>query len=574
MNPIAFVFSDESYLALAGVDAEFVSLTTGEIIRLNSSPTGAFYADLPEGRYRITLAKAGYGSKWVGYDIGPTPLSLRLLSDCLLGYIYPKWAQGGDKAELRLHSAKEFELSLWRYGSQITLERLIGWFDEHGPRANLQILPDTDFTQTGTGWNREGYPSIPVSHIVAAPKASGLYYFWARTPGGEQFSFPWVVAPAAPQAKIAVLASTNTWNAYNNFGGRSNYINPDALPPRPTVNARQDLGRYQPPAEVWSPRDDEFKPLSFDRPEPGNHIFDASPWEQRSAGDLIQGRMQCGQAPGEWRLLAWLEREGFGYDYYSDAQLDDGTLPLSAYKVLIVSVHPEYWTRQMYLRVKRWVHHDGGKLMYLGGNGLNCEVVLENNAMRCLSHVNSFRYGLGGSDDTNPNLRYDSRMHRTLESEANLLGVATSDAGIMTAAPYRVLRSPHWAFEGTNLSIGDIFGEHTLHARVPGGASGHETDKITAHSPSNIEHLAKGVNSDGGGADLVYYRHENGGEVFSAGSMTWIAALFPDDERFTYYKKCLDSFLNGLIIAGFGYRQPDSQSTAFREPARNHPRTE
>ena len=43
---------------------------------------------------------------------------------------------------------------------------------------------------------------------------------------------------------MAVLASNITWNAYNNFGGRSNYINADVLPPRPTVNSRQELKRY------------------------------------------------------------------------------------------------------------------------------------------------------------------------------------------------------------------------------------------------------------------------------------------------------------------------------------------
>ena len=157
--------------------------------------------------------------------------------------------------------------------------------------------------------------------------------------------------------------------------------------------------------------------------------------------------------------MAWLEREGFDYDYYADAHLHDGTLNLSAYKLLIVPLHPEYWTREMYLRVKHWVHHEHGKLMYLGGNGLNCEVVLEGDTMRCLSHVNSFRYGLGGSRDENPEERYDSRMHRTLESEANLLGIASSDTGIMTAAPYRVLPLPT-GFSRELILKSEIFSEN------------------------------------------------------------------------------------------------------------------
>jgi hypothetical protein len=75
----------------------------------------------------------------------------------------------------------------------------------------------------------------------------------------------------APRAPIAVLASNVTWNAYNNFGGRSNYIHPDRLPPTPTVNARLELRRYTDPEHV-NYDTTEYAPLSFERPEPINHI--------------------------------------------------------------------------------------------------------------------------------------------------------------------------------------------------------------------------------------------------------------------------------------------------------------
>ena len=528
MQTVAYV-SDEFDSALSGVAAEFVPAAGSPATVLHSSPSGAIYGSLAPGRYRVTLALRGYGSKWVDCELGPDrPHRWRLLSDGMLGYAWPKWVRAGESSELRMHAAEEFTLTLWRYGLRKEFVRTIGCFDEHGPRANLQILPDGDFTQSGVAWNRTGYPSVPITHLAVAPARSGLYYFWMRARDGRSFSFPWVVAPVKPSAAIAVLASTNTWNAYNNFGGRSNYINPAGLPPRPSVNARQDLSRYVPPAEVWSPADHDFQPLTFDRPEPFNHIFDSSPWDATGITGPSGGRVQSGLAPGEWRLLGWLEQEGFSYDYYADAQLHDGTLPLDAYRVLILTVHPEYWSRAMFVRVKEWVRERGGRLAYLGGNGLNCEVVLERDTMRCVSHVNSFRYGLGGSDDADPSRRYESRMQRTFEPEASMLGVATTDVGLMTAAPYRVLRAGHWAFDGTGLADGETFGHTTLHERVPGGASGHETDIITPSSPPNLEHLAKGENPNQGGADLVYYRHPSGGEVFSAGSMTWIPALFTD----------------------------------------------
>ncbi|MFN7996679.1 MAG: DUF6605 domain-containing protein [Bryobacteraceae bacterium] len=539
MRVLAYV-SDEMYVALPDVLAEFQS-SDGPVTILRSSPRGALYGDMAPGPYRVTLSKSGFGSKIVNLELGEAPYQFRLLSDGLLGYMWPKWVRSGDKAEIRVHAVEQYQLSLWRYGLHKELIGVIGWYDEHGPRATMQVTPDGDFTQTGVQWNTQGYTEPSPTELVTAPQRSGLYYLYAKTPSGREFSFPWVVAPASPRAKVAVLASTNTWNAYNNFGGRSNYINADRLPDQPVVNARQQLERYQKPLPfgVWRPGDECYAPLSFERPEPHNHVV-----ESGEVTDPVQGRVQCGQAPGEWRLLGWLEREGFDYDLYAEAQLHDGTLPLNTYRVLILAVHPEYWTREMYLAVKQWVFERGGRLMYLGGNGLNCEVTLgSDGAMRCLTHVYSLRGEMGGHSNDGKT-EFESRMHRTLESEARLLGVVCSSEGIMTSAPYRVVDESHWIFTGTGLRNGDLFGERTLHERVPGGASGHETDKRSASSPSNAVLLAKGINPDNGGAEIVYHEPGRGGAVFSAGSITWVSALFPDEHVSRITRNVLDRFLH------------------------------
>src|SRR5262249_8115475 len=227
----------------------------------------------------------------------------------------------------------------------------------------------------------------------------------------------------------------------------------------------------------------------------------------RETPDPSEGRAACHIAPAEWRLLGWLEQGHFDYDYYAETQLHDGTLDLDAYTVLITSTHPEYWSRPMYFRVKSWVHDRGGRLMYLGGNGLNCEaefvdpaaVIYHNGDGRVLK-----QRGL------------ESRFHMRVESEANLLGVVFTDTGIMTGAPFRVLDASHWVFEGTGLKDGDLFGQASLHMRCPGGASGHETDKVSASSPANVVRLAKGMNIDEGGAELALYDTPSDGAVFAA----------------------------------------------------------
>jgi len=131
--------SDHRYIALSGVDIELLS-KSGESSAVRSRASGAVHADVPPGDYEVVLAKDGYGSKRVRLTL-PTkaPHQFRLLEDGLLGYAWPKWVKSGEAAEFRVHSDAAYKLELWRYGWKKELVRPIGWFDEHGPRATVQI---------------------------------------------------------------------------------------------------------------------------------------------------------------------------------------------------------------------------------------------------------------------------------------------------------------------------------------------------------------------------------------------------------------------------------------------------
>jgi hypothetical protein len=533
--------SNERYVAIADALVEF-ERDGQSVAVVRSTPRGAIYAEIEPGEYKVTLVRDGFGSKSVCIQVDPDkPHKFRLLSDCVLGYVWPKWVRTGESSEFRVHAVEPYQLTLWRYGYKKEFVKMLGWFDEHGPRAVMQITPDGDYTQTGVNWNKIGYGSPHLTQFVVGPERSGLYYLHAKTESGKFFSFPWVVAPDKPKNDIAVVASTLTWNAYNNFGGRSNYVNSTGLPDEPVVNARLDQTRYTQIGafKEWGPPDEAYKPLSFERPEPCNHVI-----EGNEVTDPIVGRQQCHLAPAEWRLNGWLEREGFGYDYYSENQLHDGTLDLDAYKVLMISSHPEYWSRDMYLKVKAWVHERGGRFMYLGGNGLNAEVVfLDPDTIQIRNHVagegGAFRYF-----DQTLGREVDSRMDRTVESEANLLGVVMDERGIMTSAPYKTIKADHWVFAGTGLENGDLFGEKSLHERCAGGASGHETDKMSPNSPPQTVLLAKGTNPDDGGGEMTIYELENGGAVFSVGSITYPASLLVDEAISRITANVLSRFLS------------------------------
>ena len=95
LNLLGYV-SDEMYVALADVLAEFEAVTDGAITILRSSPRGALRGNLAPGMYRVTLAKTGYGSKTSTVELGREPVQFRLLTDGLLGYMWPKWVRSGE----------------------------------------------------------------------------------------------------------------------------------------------------------------------------------------------------------------------------------------------------------------------------------------------------------------------------------------------------------------------------------------------------------------------------------------------------------------------------------------------
>ena len=98
---------------------------------------------------------------------------------------------------------------------------------------------------------------------------------------------------------IAVLASTNTWNAYNPFGGRSNYLCPSGLEPKPTVNSRQDLPRFRGGPKRWSKDNIVYPPLSFERPEPFNGVPLNDEWKRNPADEWRARSLR--PTGGDWR---------------------------------------------------------------------------------------------------------------------------------------------------------------------------------------------------------------------------------------------------------------------------------
>ena len=68
-------------------------------------------------------------------------------------------------------------------------------------------------------------------------------------------------------------------------------------------------------------------------------------------------------------INAYLERSPVKHDIVSDEDLhQEGFEALKPYTVIVTGTHPEYWSTKMLNGLDQWLRN-GGRLMYLGGNG-------------------------------------------------------------------------------------------------------------------------------------------------------------------------------------------------------------
>jgi hypothetical protein len=294
----------------------------------------------------------------------------------------------GDLAELNLATdAKSLRLQVFQYTSQLS------------PRSR-------DFKTAGTAMTApvridwRGHTGAPATlRLVRAGKwPSGLYFLRLSARGRRGYA-PFIVRPRAPRARVAVVLSTNTWQAYNFWDrdgdgwGDSWYVD--------GITRSVDLTR---------PYLDFGVPFRF----------------------------------RDWDLdfIAWLNRTEKRVDFLSDDDLErfaTGRALAAAYDLVVFPGHAEYVTRRAYDVVERY-RNRGGNLMFLAANNFFWQVRRDGNR---ITKVRLWR--------------------NAGRPEAGLVGVqyAGSDYGGRQAA-YTVVgaQAAPWAFAGTGLRDGDHFGRY------------------------------------------------------------------------------------------------------------------
>ncbi|NQY66764.1 MAG: hypothetical protein HRT72_03455 [Flavobacteriales bacterium] len=423
-------------------------------------------------------------------NTGPNGLSVEcansnnpiLNSSSIEGYLDQISYKPGETINMMIHSvSEEYSLSIIKYGEH---EDLLYESEVLSPNPQNYFCYSYSL---GCDWNRTHHFEIPIDY------KSGLHAVKLQTTNGNSFYIPFVMKPyyKKPSTKIAVLASTNTWQAYNKWGGGSFY----------NLNHRDDI--------------DYAQKISTERP---NSII--TPYGDY--GHLVNG---------ELHILRWLEKQYYHFDLFADIDFHTNYSLFENYDVILISTHSEYWSLEMMNNLERFLA-SGKNVMYLSGNGLYWKTVVAYDRLEVRKDYTNHTYdeGAGG------------RWRDVELPEAALIGLEYTSAGFGTWAPFEVLNESHWIFKNTNLKNGDLFGEDGING---GGASGWETDKINPNlSPSNLDHIAKGTNPGDGGADMIYFETQNGGKVFSAGSISYGGSLIIDPIVSQITKNVVDSFIS------------------------------
>ena len=389
------------------------------------------------------------------------------------------------------------------------------------------------------------------SFTVPKDMKSGVWGMQLRC-GPHRDVIPFFVRPQVgkPQARVCYLASTFTYQVYANFT-RGLFDEP----------FRQRAAAWK--AAPNNPDDHKDYGLStynFHRDGSGvaysSHLRPLLTWRPSflTFNDAAGSGMR--HLPADTHLTGWLDRMAIAYDVVTDHDLHDkGVDILKSYKVVVTGSHPEYHTERTLDALQAYTEN-GGRLMYLGGNGFYWRVALSDLVPGAIE----VRRTEGGirTWPAEPGEYYHAfdgaygGLWRRSDRPPNLLcGIGFSSQGKFVGDSYRqgaAARDNHhaWIFEGVE---DELFGGYGFSG---GGAAGFELDRLDHRlgSPANAVVLATSEGHDRKEfvvvheerlgfdttitgetleqlirADMTWIEKPRGGAVFSVGSITYCGSL-------------------------------------------------
>ena len=363
------------------------------------------------------------------------------------------------------------------------------------------VSPQADCTgnwENGCGWHATQVLFIPPSW------PSGYYDARFETFVGPKHII-FVVKAATPgsTSPILVVQPTNTYQAFNAYGGKST----------DPINSA-----------------DRAATVSFNRP------YD----DQNGLGMYRLWEMP---------FVYWMAAEGRRFEVASDSDLEDPSL-LSHYKLVVFVGQSEYWTATARQNLETF-SRNGGHIAAFSGSNMWYQVQLTNSG-RTLTSASPAAANWYDWPNYNPEnsifgLSYRSGGYANKVDDPNVFATKP----LAERVGYTVADPNSWLFQNTNAAQGNTFGA---------AASGLEVDgaryNCSANDPLNMSvdgsdgtplnfHVVATTPSAYGHGVIGDYTNAAGGMVFDAGTRDWAQALGSDPVVTQMTRNVLDRLSTG-----------------------------
>ncbi|MDP2291226.1 MAG: hypothetical protein Q8M22_08540 [Actinomycetota bacterium] len=369
----------------------------------------------------------------------------------------------GEAADLHVWCATErYDVDVRRWGGEVC------WQATDLP-GTAHPTPD-DADARGCGW--PAGVQVPISSTWT----SGVYLVTLHAHGAAHdraIGHAMFVVRAKPTGAVRgsgnplLVLATNTYNAYNNWGGRSLYTGGHQ------VSFDRPFGRgmlLRPHTE----RDDRKSRPTLPGEEPDT---DGTVYQQYRFQHGYPGYMSsAGWFTYERRFVEWAERNDITLDYAVSSDLEHTPSVVAESQLVLGVGHDEYWSAAQRDTIEAHVAA-GGNYASMSGNTMFWQVRLGEHGRTMTAHKYSAHRNdpvLGTADEhTMSGMWCDPLVGRP---EWRFLGAGSAfglysrfgQATPRASGGFTVYRNDHWMFDGTGLRYGDQLG-------AAHGAVGYET---------------------------------------------------------------------------------------------------
>jgi hypothetical protein len=345
--------------------------------------------------------------------------------------------------------ADRYDIEIHRWGA----EQQLVWAVTDLEGEEQTTPPDAD--SNGCGW------SASVTVPIGENWRSGFYLVTLRAhdapPDRAVGHAAFVVRSGSQRARALLVLATNTYNAYNSWGGKSLYTGGWR------VSFARPFGRgmlMRPSTE----RDDRKARPRYRGEEPD---VDGMIYQDYRFANGYPGFMSsAGWFTYERRFVEWAEGEGLQFDYAVSSDLDRDPGIAAGYDLVMGVGHDEYWSAGQRAAIEQHIER-GGNYITMSGNTMFWQVRLEDDgqSMVCYKYKAHEVDPVVGTEGqaTMSGMWADPLVGRP---ETAVLG-AGSAYGLYSrfgaamprgSGAFTVYRNDHWMFAGTGLRYGDLLG--------------------------------------------------------------------------------------------------------------------